>query len=77
MCVVLLLLSISMLLSVLCFPACTNLLDKGVDSLGQCCGRSKSVGEGLHVLVCVIVSGDAPEMLCSAVAEDGHFGILG
>ncbi len=56
---------------------CINLLDKGVDSLGQCHGRSESVGEGLHVLVCVIVSDDAPEMLCPAVAEDGYFGVVG
>jgi hypothetical protein len=46
---------------------CINLLDEGVDSLGQRRGRSESVGEGLHVLVCVIVSNDASEMLCPAV----------
>jgi hypothetical protein len=56
---------------------CINLLDEGVDSLGQCHGRSKSVGEGLHVLVCIVVSNNAPEMLCPAVAEDGRFGIVG
>jgi hypothetical protein len=48
---------------------CINLLDEGIDSLGQHRGRSESVGEGLRVLVCIIVSNDAPEILCPAVAR--------
>ena len=50
-----------------------DLFDMSVDSLSQCCGQSKSVREGLHVLVRFIISGDAPEMLCPAIAEDSHF----
>jgi hypothetical protein len=50
-----------------------DLLGKGIDSLGQHCGGGKGVGESPLVLVHVVVHNNAPEVLCPAVAQDGHF----
>ena len=41
-------------------------------SLGYCRGRGKSIGEGLHVLVGLVISRQALEMLRPAAQKDGH-----
>ena len=38
---------------------CVNLLDQCGDLLGYCCGRDKSLGEGLYVLVVLVISRQA------------------
>jgi len=47
--------------------SCINLLNQCADSLGYCLGRGKSLGEGLHVLVGLVISRQALEILRPAV----------
>ena len=52
--------------------SCVDLLNQRGDSLGYCRGGGKRLGEGLHVLVGLVISRPALEMLRPAVRKDSH-----
>ncbi len=50
-----------------------DLLNEGVDLLGDCLRRGECICERLHVLVSVLVPPEVLEVLGPGVAKDGHF----